>query len=434
MKSTKTLILFLVIAASLVVTPLLAPQRASSIGPNAVAQPIAGVNQDIPPAVQQIINQAFQAVSGTVIQFANNVNTWKTQAQQAANKTASDFTSCPSPAAQTLYNDLKDKQSKLQTIINQATAADQQALIARGNCFASVPNTPAFKAACSAAYNNLPFLGIKSSAQAAKTAVDNALNVLKALKCISGCSKNARAVFPTVGVQPGKPQPGPSITVCTQWKAGQFSYNLDAGNGELDAGVHAKLPSCAKTQTYPLTGCDWQVSVLLPELKRLRLVPPDVQVRDVTITIPNTTVSVLTGFNQSCTQPLEVCKTISGSGNFTFSLGSNPIASLNSAMQSVSAQCTQKVTVGCLNPAFGLNPVFSNIGIPDPTKAKITWGGLTAKPGSITVDLSAREYSIACRAKPLAIPGLPTVTIGKQVVEFPFLCLTPQWKNLVASQ
>ena len=46
MKSVKTLIFFLLIASSLVITPLLAPQRASSIGP--IAQPVAVVNQDDP--------------------------------------------------------------------------------------------------------------------------------------------------------------------------------------------------------------------------------------------------------------------------------------------------------------------------------------------------------------------------------------------------
>jgi hypothetical protein len=380
-----------------------------------------------------MINQAFQTVANTTIQYANQVNQWKNDALAAAQKTAEDFTGCPSPAAQNLYNSLLDHRSKLNTVIAQATAAEVQAIAARANCFNLVGSNDVFRAGCVAAYNSLPFAGIKSSAQAALAAVNAAITVLKALKCVSGCNQSARLVFPTVSVQAGSSQPGPSITVCTQWTPGQFSYNADTGPGELTASVTAKLPKCAATKTYNLVACDWDIELLLPALKRLELVPPSVQIRDITINVPTQNVQVISGFNNNCNQPLEVCTQVNASANISFGLGTDPITSLKNAMQSISQQCTQKTTVGCLNPPFGITPTTSTLQIPDPTRASISWSGRIT-PGRVTVDLTRGEFRASCKAKRLEIPGLPKITIGKQVINFPFLCLQPQLKNLVANQ
>ncbi len=389
--------------------------------------------QSIPPAVQQLINQAFQTISAVIINNANKVNQWKNEAIEAGKKTASDFTSCPSPAAQNLYNDLKNKRTSLNQVIADATAADIQAQTARANCRNTVPNTAAFKAACDAAYNNLPFAGIKTSAQAALASVNAAIETLKNLKCISGCGKTASLVFPTVSVTQGTPK-GANVTVCDQWEPGQFSFNADAGNGELSAAVNAKLPKCKSTETYPLAACEWNLQTILSNLKLLKMVPPEVTLPRATLDIPKQSVRILSGLNQgTCNQPFKVCKQISGSADITLTLGADPIASLNSALQSVSASCTQQVTVGCLNPPFGLTPSYTTVQIPDVTKAKLTWTGEPGvKGGSITFDLS--KFDVACTPKPLMFPGMPKVNVGKQTINFPFLCTQPQYSNVVANQ
>ncbi len=425
MKIQRQRILLIVVAFALVITPAFMPVSAG------IAPAREAASQEIPPAVQQLINQAFQAVSQTIINNAEKINQWKNEALAAAQKTVRDFTGCPSNAAQTLYNNLKNKRSSLQQIIAAANLADQQAQAARQTCRNTVPNTAAFRTACDLAYNNLPFAGIKAAAQVALNAVNAAINVLKNLKCISGCNKTASLVFPTVSIQAGEPQTV-DITICTQWQPGQFTFNSDAGNGELSASVLAKLPKCKATTTFRLAGCEWRLDVLLDNLKRIRVIPPEVELRQVNLDIPTTRVRYISGINQTCSQPLRVCKQFTASGTVTFELGSNPIASLQSALQSVTGNCTQEITVGCLNPPFGLTPVYSTIQIPDPTKARITWEGARIKPGSITVDLT--KFRSACTPKPLKIPGPPQINIGKQVVNFPFLCLQPQFRNLVANQ
>ncbi len=442
MKKPKPRILLTLIACLLFLTSGL-PQSATghiAAGPGRLSEPVGIMNaagshaqQGIPPNIQQLINQAFRALNQTVIQYANQVNTWKTDALAAAQKTAKDFTGCPSTAAQNLYNDLIDKRTKLTGVIAQAAAAETQAVTARANCFTLVGNDPVLVQGCVAAYSSLPFTGIKTSATSALGAVNTALGVLSSLKCVSGCNQTAKLVFPTLGVQPGDPQPGPAITVCTQWTPGQFSYNIDPGNGDLSASVYAKLPKCAATRTLSAVGCRWDINILLPVLKRLNLVPPSVEVTDVTLDVPTQSVRVLTGFTNSCSQPLEVCTQVNASASISFGLGTDPITSLKDAMQSVSQQCSQKTTVGCTNPPFGIAPQFSNVQIPNPLRATISWN-TRINPGRITVDLTRGEFRAACHPTPLSIPGPPKITTGKQTINFPFLCLQPQLRNLVANQ
>ena len=445
MKKPKSRMLLTLIACSLIFTSGI-PRPAegnSALGVETMSEAVEFVEapeaygstspQDIPPPIQQFINQAFQAVNNTVIQYASQVNQWKNSALAAAQKTADDFTGCPSTAAQNLYNDLIDKRTKLNAVIGQATAAEAQAVAARTNCYNLVGNNTVFRAGCTAGYNSLPFAGIKASAQAALAAVNSAIAVLKSLKCVSGCNQTAKLVFPTISVRAGEPQSGPSVTVCTQWTPGQFSYNIDPGNGDLSASVYAKLPKCTATKTFSAVGCDWDINLLLPVLKRLNLIPPTVQVTDLTINVPNQSVQVVTGFNQSCSQPLEVCTQVNASADISFGLGTDPITSIKNAMQSVSQQCARKTTVGCLNPPFGIAPVVSTIQIPNPTRASISWRARIT-PGRVTVDLTRGDFSVACKPKRLSIPGLPKITTGKQVLNFPFLCVQPRFKNLVANQ
>lgn len=149
-----------------------------------------------------------------------------------------------------------------------------------------------------------------------------------------------------------------------------------------------------------------------------------------------TTVQVLNGFNQAnCSQPLQVCKTINTQANITFDLGTDPITNLKNAMQGIASSCTQQVTVGCLNPPFGITPTYASVLISDPTKAKITWTGKPGvKAGYVTVDLSKVQWSAFCTPKPVKIPGPPSIKVGKQVINFPFLCGQLKYANLVANQ
>jgi hypothetical protein len=419
-----------VVLIALALTLALSPTVSQAIPGNEPEPPAFGTVQNVPPPIQQAINNLFQSLVNKTITNANKVNEWKNQALAAANKSAQDFAGCPSNAAQNLYNDLKSKKTLLEKVIADATAADQQALQARTNCRNQFPG---FQSACNIAYNNLPFVAIKANAQAALQAVNSAINVLKNLKCISGCNQTAKLVFPTVSVKPGPSQPGPTITVCTEWEPGQLKYNADSGNGELAADVYARLPKCKKTQTYPLTGCDWQVNLLLPVLKRLNIVPPSVQVGELSVNIPTQNVQVLSGFTNTCSQPLKICTQVTTGTQITFGLGADPIGSLLSAMQSVKSNCNQEQTIGCLNPPFGISPTFNTVQIPDPRRARISWSGGINR-GSVTVDLTLQAYSVACKVKPLNIPGLPQITAGKQTINLPYLCLQPQWKNVVANQ
>lgn len=419
-------------AAAVTFAAILAFAPALTVNPSASAANA----QDVPDFVKQAIAQAFKTVSGIVVKNAEKINQWKNDAIEAGKKTVKDFTGCPSNAAQDLYNDLKNKRDSLTQVIADATAADQQAQQARATCKNSVPDNNAFKAACDAAYNNLPFVGIKTSAQTALNAVNPAITTLKGLKCVSGCDKTASLVFPTVSAQPGPTQPGPNITVCTEWEPGQFLFNSNAGNGELSASVTAKLPKCKKTQTFPLSTCEWNLGSILTNLKLLKIVPPEVNFGEVSLDIPKTTVQVLNGFTQgNCSQPLQVCTAVNTQANITFDLGTDPITNLKNAMQGVTSSCVQQTTVGCLNPPFGITPTYTSVQIADPTKAKITWTGKPGvKAGSVTVDLSKAQWNAFCTPRPVKIPGPPVIKVGKQVINFLFLCTQLKYANLVANQ
>lgn len=416
--------------------------------------------QDIPQPIKDLINQAFRAVSNVTIPLANQVSQWLTQARNAAQKTASDFTSCPSPAAQTLYNDLETKRAQLQQIINAATQADAQAKAALASCRATVPSIPIdFRPQCNLAYNNLPFAATKVSAQAALAAVNTALTSLRNLKCISGCNKTGKLVYPTVRFEPGGkinltqtaqtyidlsqttstlsllPVPRQTngrldMKICTGWDLGSFGVNLDAvGSLDVNKMVGFEAPHCSRTERVSVC-TNWNMSLLLPKLKELRFVPPGVQLPDVQVSVPLRTLRVPSGVAPaSCSTPVEICTGASGTLNFNITLGTNPldlIANLTS--------CTQKTSIGCQNPPFGVTPVYSNVPMPDLKRATITWRATRiTSAGEVTVDLTRTEFNLACANRDLEVPLPPQVTVGTQVVNLPFVCVEPRLVNLVAN-
>lgn len=421
--------IMLTVMFSMLVTPVWRTQAVNYI-PSKSKVSTTNTKQDIPPAVRQIINNIFQTFNNVVIPFANKINEWKNDAIAAANKTVSDFTSCPSPAAQNLYNDLRVKRDNLTQTINMATQQDNAARTARTNCRNQVPSQ--FRNACNVAYNGLPFAGIKASAVIARTSIIGAMTSLRNLRCISGCNQTASFLFPTVSVQATTTRvPVPNADVCTQWNPGSFRFDNNSSGNTLSATVEAQLPSCARTQR--ISACNWEISALLPVLQQLRLVPPEVRVGDVRIDIPNRNMRVISGLNQSCSQPLRVCTQTQTNANVTLNLTGNPLTNLQNLMNGVSTSCTNWVNVGCLNPAFGLTPTYQTIQVPDLTRANISWSGGRLRPGSVIVDLTQRRFSVACRAERLTLPGIPQLNVGSQRVNVPYVCLQPQFRGVVAN-
>lgn len=419
----------------------------------------ASAPQDIPQPIKDLINQAFRAVTNITIPFANQVNQWLAQATAAAQKTASDFTSCPSPAAQTLYNDLETKGNQLRQIIDAATQADAQARTALATCRATVPSIPIdFRPQCNLAYNGLPFAATRVSAQAALAAVNTALTSLRNLRCISGCNKSGKLVFPTVKFEPGGtinltqtaqayidlsqtttppnlfPVPRQTngrvdMRICTGWDLGSFGVNLDAV-GSLDPSkiVGFEAPHCSRTERVSVC-TNWDMSVLLPKLKELRIVPPGVQLPDVTVSIPQRTLRVPSGVApSSCSSPAEICTGASGTLNFNVSL-TNPLdffADLTS--------CTQTTTIGCKSPPFGVTPTYSSFNVPDLTRATIRWrAARITSAGEATFDLTRTEFNLACANRDLSVPLPPRVSVGAQLVNLPYICVEPRLVNLVAN-
>lgn len=429
MKKFRTIIM-LTVMCSMLVTPVWRTQATVNYTTSTSRVSVNKTKQDIPPAVRQIINNIFQAFNNVVVPFANKINEWKNDAVAAANKTVSDFTSCPSPAAQALYNDLQVKRANLTQTINMADQQDNAAQTARNNCRNQVPQQ--FRSACDVAYNGLPFAGIEASARAARTSVDAALASLRNLRCISGCSQSASFLFPTVSVQPTTTRvPVPNADVCTQWNPGSFRFDNNSSGNTLSATAEAQLPSCARTER--ISACNWEISVLLPVLQELRLVPPEVRAPDIRIEIPDRNLRIISRLTQSCSQPLRVCTQTQTNANVTLDLTGNPLTNLQNLMNGVSTSCTQWETVGCLNPAFGLTPTYQTIQVPDLTRARIIWSGGRLLPGSVVVDLTQRRFSVACRAESLTLPGIPRLNIGSQRVNVPFICLQPQTRGVVAN-
>jgi hypothetical protein len=96
--------------------------------------------------------------------------------------------------------------------------------------------------------------------------------------------------------------------------------------------------------------------------------------------------------------------------------------------------CASYQTLGCQTPPFGLAPQYTTVEIPDVTRATVRWTG--RKPGSVELDLSRRDFRNLCLGRgrtSLSIPKPPKVVVKNTQVNLPFLCVQPNWVNVVAN-
>ncbi len=405
-------------------------------------------------AAQRIVNTVFGAIS-TAITDANQLGQWLSDANNAAGKAVSDFASCPSPDAQQLYDNIKNQRASAQRVRGQADQQDRNAQSALNTCKSQVDSQ--FSTLCDGAYTGPhgTFQTVSASAQGVMNADDAALNALKALKCVAGCGKHAEIVVPTVSVGPAERVKVPPLQfdVCSHWTGGRFSAHLEAeasgdvaakGGGRVSAreargrfrggagveahlsgGVEADLPKCDQTETItipPPGYCVWQIDILLPELKKLKIVPPEVTPPQVRVQVPRKTVRYISGVKKAqCAQEAKVCTGVTVGAHV--GLGDDPTSL---------AQCTQWADAGCANPPFGLEPDYSVISVPDPADATVTWSGGRVNPGSVKVDLSKGEFKVACRPSEFSFWRPGPVHMGKRHVQTP-LCIAPSFGDVVAN-
>lgn len=385
------------------------------------------------PSAQEILNQFFKDLTNKTIEGADQLNNWLNDARDNARKTARDFTDCPSPVAQRIYDELKNKREKAIGVRDAAERENSRAEQAERECERSPgANIPGYVALCRTAYNGLPFRGIKDTANSVIGAIDYALAVLRGLKCVKCDGNGSLAItVPTLEKwELTRPSSPPSIEVCTRWE-GNFSYSV--GTEGLSAQVRDALPRCTRKQR--INFCDWDITLLVPELKRLNIVPPNtVSVR--IESIPTKRIEVITGLRQdNCREQLRLCTRVAGSVTVPFDTGSDPINSLRSAMASIEANCQEQTSVACTDPPFGLTPITSTIDVPDYSRVRISWETPCGPAPAIEVDLTQRNFHLACKstcAPPL--PGLPVATFGQRVIRFPFICANSRTVNVVQNQ
>lgn len=395
-----------------------------------------------PNIPQPDIGQFFNDLKNRVIANADKLADWKNEAQNAAQKTANDFTSCPSPQAQQFYDDLKNKMAQAKETERLANEADRQAIEARENC----KRTTKLNAACDASYNSLSFKATATSARATAEALQKALAALKSLKCASGCNKNAQIVYPTIQksgeetvtlrelLGPGIPLaylwiPYPPNSLpdeylfCTKWRPGYFWADWDAGNGEFSGEFQAKLPTCERWES--VGGCkEWDLSSLLPQLQKLKIVPPEITVDDLKVEIPNKSINVVKEVKQvRCTKPIKVPKR--ASLNLSIELSSNPL-------EITPQEGQEMVEIGCAEPAFGLQATMGKASFPDPTKARISWKGIRTRTGYVEIDLTKPDFEATCKSRYPTSITLPTFKVTKSSLNLPWACLQPRMVDVIA--
>ncbi|HLG54344.1 MAG TPA: hypothetical protein VI485_03370 [Vicinamibacterales bacterium] len=374
-------------------------------------------------SLQSIVNQAFAAVKTTTVPYANQLNAWTTDALATTKKVADMFTGCPSPAAQLEYDGLTKKRENAVQARNIALQAANQASLALGNCMKLTNNSPA----CSAAHTPLPFAAQYAAADAAIKAIDGATSALRNMKCVRGCGQSAKITVPNASVKPGGTvsQQIVANNVCTEWDRGGFGVSPSAVlSGNTAQMANIETPHCSRRENIPLC-TRWNISVLLPKLKELRLVPADVQVANVDLQIPMRTIQVVNGVSPArCATPLRICKP---AGMVQVNQGQNAFS------VTAGASCTEQVTLGCANPAFGLEPSYARLQVPDLQRATIRLVGGRFTPSQITVDLTRPEFQAACGGTDITLPLPPTVQLSFQTVDLPFMCTQPTLVNLVAN-
>jgi hypothetical protein len=392
------------------------------------------------------IDQFFGNLKNKVIDGANQLQQWKNEAEAAARKTVSDFTDCPSPAAQNLYNDLKQKLNRVREVKRLAEEEDRKAQEARNNCKKVLP-----AGACDTAYNGLSFKATAAAAAGTIGTLETAMNALKNLKCPSGCNRTGKILYPyfqLLATQAGNfpstamvpvgginvPTPTPNvsrildISYCSAWNPGSFQANWDAGNGEFSAEVRAKLPECRETKK--LSCCsEWDLAVVLPKLQKLNLIPPDVKISDLKISIPNKNITVISGVRAaSCNQTVKVPKRFQQTGTFINVTPNNSPLNISLANYTVA----EWADIGCASPAFGLEPISNTTSVPDITRVKFEWQGVKVKTGSVEVDMTKPEFKGTCKKGCSTTINIPEPQPKKGSLDLPWACLEPRFVNVVA--
>lgn len=392
-------------------------------------------------SAQPDIGQFFNNLKNKVIPNADKLVDWKRDAENTARKKNTDFTDCPSPEAQNLYDDLKRKLEQARETERLANEADSDAQKAREDCKKYLVGK---SADCDAAFNpiSLNFKAIAKAAKVTAQSLEATIKNLKERKCAAGCAKNAQLMYPTIqsGATPlnvqnlavlpaaGGNLPIPYLTeisYCTSWGRGSFWANWNAGNGEFSGDFELKSPKCEKVEK--VGGCsEWNFSQLLPELQKLKIVPPEITASDLKVEVPNRDVNVVSSIKKVyCANPIKVPKRLSA--NISVELSSDPI-------QVIPQQGQEMVEIGCAEPNFGIEPVTSKVAVPDLTKARISWNGIKVKAGYIEVDLSGREFRSFCKKGFPTSLRVPTITIGKGYLDLPYACLQPRMIDLVATK
>jgi hypothetical protein len=240
---------------------------------------------------QAAIDQIFAAVSSFTHAVMSQLDTMKSQAQQAASQTAEYWGSCPSQSAQTKYEQVKSNRGDVNAAHQDAVAMRNQALAARTNCKSTFSNSPL----CDATYNDLALHGAITALESARSVLDQALNAMKSLQCVSGCSQTATLQVPVPTIQD---QGEWSLTapgwvrgeVCTGFDLGSFDINTSAfATGNLSQLFQTQAPGCTRTERFALC-TDWDLEALLETLQRRQRVSPEVD--QITVDLPNRPLSV----------------------------------------------------------------------------------------------------------------------------------------------
>jgi len=379
------------------------------------------------PSVAQLVQQAFGTVSGSTLPVLNQLNTWRTSAEQWGEQTASDWGSCPSPAAQQSYNQLQTWRSNVAAATTQANQVLQQAQDARQSCNELTGNS----LLCGSTFNDLPVHGWLATLGATEASLFASMTAMRQLKCTDGCRRTASLPVPTVEVEPNGSytfrNPGIlSAEVCTRMDMGEVGFNPGAvASANLSQIVEVEAPSCSRSETLSIC-TNWDLDGLLAQLQRLRLVPPSVGT--INVNVPNRTIDVVSGVRRArCRRPLQVCVP-----NGELTISANPLEGL---FLETDGQCNGRLEVTCQDPPFGLEPAMQRTEVPDLTQAEVTWTG--RRPGRIIVDLTRRDFQGLCLGggrTALRIPRPPTVSMGRTSLDLPFLCTQPNLRDVVANQ
>lgn len=376
------------------------------------------------PNIQQLVANAFQAVTQATVAHINQIANWSNTVQGWAQKKASDWGSCPSQGAQDAYNQAKSYRDMIDASLVQAQKIKADAEVAKTQCLMATNND----ALCGTTYNTLIVHTWISNLTAARSSINAGMATMAALQCPAGCAQTAQLSVPTASIKAGGSHnlslPGKlNLPVCTALDLGSLAFNPSAvASGNLPQMVQAKAPSC--TATTNLQVCtDWDLEALLAELKRVNIVPPTVG--QITLDIPSKNITVVTGAElASCKSALEVCEP---SGNVSVSLNEGK------GLFGGSASCAKKIPVGCMAPPFGLQPSTTQLSVPDLTNATVRWSKQNF--GSVKVDLTAPQFASMCRgrSRSFTIPRPPVISMGSTTVPLPFICTKPNMVKVVAN-